>query len=140
MLRQRVQDYQQSVRLMRRLVPEASEVPNLIDDVSSRAKRRGVGVAQFTPLNIEEGSPFQTHRYRWSVVGHYDQVAEFLSDVGSLPRIMVPYDVTVTPASPTDAKVYQDSSGALLQVGFQLRTFVKSVGSPADSTKNGGVE
>src|ERR1051326_6425485 len=40
-LRRRVADYQQSVKLMRRLVPSAGEVPNLIDDVSSRAKRRG---------------------------------------------------------------------------------------------------
>jgi type IV pilus assembly protein PilO len=138
-LRQRVQDYQQTVRLMRRLVPEASEVPNLIDDVSSRAKRRGVNVAQFTPLAIEEGSPFQTHRYRFSVMGHYDQIGEFLSDVGSLPRIMVPYDVTVAPANATAAKVYQDSSGALLEVGFQLRSFVKS-GIGVDSSKNGGNE
>src|SRR5262245_10912700 len=57
-LRQRVEDYQRSVRLMRRLVPEAGEVPNLIDDVSSRAKRRGINVAQFTPLAVEEGVPF----------------------------------------------------------------------------------
>src|SRR4051812_21970781 len=32
-LRQRVESYQGAVRLMRRLVPEAGEVPNLIDDV-----------------------------------------------------------------------------------------------------------
>jgi len=140
-LRQRVQDYLQSVKLMRRLVPAAGEVPNLIDDVSSRARRRGVNVAQFTPLGIEDGSPFQTHRYRFSVIGHYDQVGEFLSDVGSLPRIMVPYDVTVTQANPTAGKVYQDSSGALLEVGFQLRTFVKSpLGSGEDTLSNGGTD
>jgi type IV pilus assembly protein PilO len=138
-LRQRVQDYQQTVRLMRRLVPEASEVPNLIDDVSSRAKRRGIHVAQFTPMAIEEGNPFQTHRYRWSVMGHYDQIGEFLSDIGSLPRIMVPYNVTVAPATPTAAKVYADSTGGLLEVGFELRSFVKT-GTPADSSQNGGTD
>src|SRR5262245_14078296 len=35
-LRRRVAEYEASARLMRRLVPEGSEVPNLIDDVSSR--------------------------------------------------------------------------------------------------------
>ncbi|MBI4500273.1 MAG: type 4a pilus biogenesis protein PilO [Gemmatimonadetes bacterium] len=139
-LRLRVQDYLQSVKLMRRLVPDAGEVPNLIDDVSSRARRRGVNVAQFTPLGVEEGTPFQTHRYRFSVIGHFDQIGEFLSDVGSLPRIMVPYDVSVNPANPTAGKVYGDSTGALLEVGFQLRTFVKPPGSAADTLLNGGAD
>src|ERR1051326_1783735 len=71
-LRQRVEGYKQSVKLMRRLVPSAGEVPNLIDDVSTRARRRGVDVAQFTPLGVSEGSPFQTHRYKFSVIGRYD--------------------------------------------------------------------
>ena len=125
-LRDKVRSYQQMVRLMRRLVPSASEVPNLIDGVSSRAKVRGVNVAQFTPLGIEEGSPFQTHRYRFSVIGHYDQIGELLSDVGSLSRIMVPYDVTVAPAAQSATKVYRDSTGALLETTFMLRTFVKA--------------
>src|SRR5689334_12296386 len=125
-LREKVQSYRQLVRVMRRLVPAASEAPNLIDGVSSRAKVRGVNVAQFTPLGIEEASPFQTHRYRFSVIGHYDQVGELLSDVGSLSRIMVPYDVTVAPAAQSATKVYRDSTGALLETTFMLRTFVKA--------------
>ena len=136
-LREKVRSYQQMVRLMRRLVPSASEVPNLIDGVSSRAKVRGVQVAQFTPLGIEEGSPFQTHRYRFSVIGHYDQIGELLSDVGSLSRIMVPYDVTVAPAAQSATKVYRDSTGALLETTFMLRTFVKARAS-ADSLDTGG--
>jgi type IV pilus assembly protein PilO len=139
-LRQRVEGYQGAVRLMRRLVPEANEVPNLIDDVSSRAKRRGINVAQFTPVGVEPGSPFETHRYRWSVVGRYDQVGEFLSDIGSLPRIMVAHDVSVSPATATAARVYNDSSGALLEVAFQLRTFVKPPGGGADATRTGSNE
>src|SRR5262245_29646396 len=121
---------------MRRLVPEGSEVPNLIDDVSSRAKLRGVAIGQLTPLAVEQGSPFQTHRYRFAVLGHYDQIGEFLSDVASLPRIMVPHDVTIQPASQTSQKAFSDTTGALLEANFQLRTFVKA--AQKDST--GGPE
>lgn len=136
-LRQRVRDYQDAVGLMRRLVPTGGEVPNLIDDVSSRAKRRGVAVAQFVPVGLEEGTPFQTHRFRFSVIGRYDQIGEFLSDVGSLARIMVPYDVTISPANQQAQRTLSDSSGALLEVGFQLRTYVKPPGS-ADTTQARG--
>jgi type IV pilus assembly protein PilO len=141
-LRQRVLGYGQAVKLMRRLVPSANEVPNLIDDVSSRAKRRGVSVVQFTPIGIEMGSPFQTHRFRFSVLGHFDQIGEFLSDVGSLQRIMVPYDVSLAPLQPSAAnKSFTDSTGAVLEATFQLRTFVKPASATdADSLVKGGTD
>src|SRR5262245_26156108 len=81
-LRQKVEEYQGAVRVMRRLVPNAQEVPNLIDDVSTKAKLRGVHLVQWTPLGVDAGSPFQTAPYKWSVVGHFDQIGEFLTDVG----------------------------------------------------------
>ncbi len=136
-LRQRTSEYERAVRLMRRLVPASGEVENLIDDVSSRAKVRGVEISQWTPLAPEEGTPFQVRRYRYTVMGHFDQLGEFLSDVASLPRIMVPYDVTLSPVAAGGAKVARDTSGALLEAGFLLRTFVKQA-APIDTT--GGVE
>ena len=124
-LRRRVRQYEANVRVMRQLVPSGAEVPSLIDEVSARAKRRGVQIAEITPMAPEPGQPFQTYRYRLGVVGHYDDVAEFLSDVASLRRIMVPYDIAIGLASQAAAKTYNDSSGSLTQVTFQLRTFVK---------------
>jgi type IV pilus assembly protein PilO len=124
-LRRRVRQYEASVRLMRQFVPSGAEVPSLIDEVSARAKRRGVEIAEITPLAPEPGRPFATYRYRLGVVGHYDDVAEFLSDVASLRRIMVPYDIAIGLASQTAARTYNDSTGSLTQVTFQLRTFVK---------------
>jgi type IV pilus assembly protein PilO len=131
-LRRRVREYEANVRLMRQLVPSGAEVPSLIDDVSARAKRRGVEIAEITPLPAEPGQPFQTYKYRLGVVGHYDDVAEFLSDVASLRRIMVPYDVAIGLASQAAAKAYNDSTGSLTQTTFQLRTFVKQL-TPADT-------
>lgn len=140
-LRQRVDDYQRSVRLMRRLVPEAQEIPNLLDDVSSRAKIRGLQIVQWTPLGTDNGAPYKTDRSRWSVAGHYDQIGEFLADIASLPRIMVPYDVNVTAASGDRVRQARDTTGSLLEVGFQLKTFVKPPAAPgSDSAQVGGNE
>jgi type IV pilus assembly protein PilO len=135
-LRQRVRDYEGSLRLMRTLVPTGAEVPSLLDDVSARAKRRQVEIAEVTPLGPEPGRPFETHRYRMMVVAHYDELGEFLSDIASLRRIMVPYDLSVTRATAQAAKTYSDSTGALAQAAFQLRTFVKP--AAADSAAGGG--
>ena len=86
-LRQRVRDFEASLGIMRTLVPTGAEVPSLIDDVSARAKRRGVEIAEITPMSPEIGKPFDAHRYRLAVVGHYDEIGEFLADVAALRRI-----------------------------------------------------
>src|SRR5207247_327519 len=75
--------------VMRRLVPEKNEVPALIDDISTKSKVRGVTIGRFEPLAVESAQPFDNYRYRLEILGHYDQLGEFLSDIGSLPRIVV---------------------------------------------------
>ncbi|MGH7656677.1 MAG: type 4a pilus biogenesis protein PilO [Gemmatimonadales bacterium] len=127
-LRRRLEGYRVSLELMRRLVPERNEVPNLMDDISTRARIRGVALSQMNPLGVEQGPiPFNTHKYQLAVLGHYDQIGEFLADVASLPRIMVPFDLTLRPAPITAAKALGDSSGAMLEAKFQIRTYVKTL-------------
>ncbi len=129
-LRRRLDGYRTSLELMRRLVPDRNEVANLMDEISTRAKIRGVQVAQFQPLPVEPGTaPFETYKYQYSVIGRYDQLGEFLSDVASLQRIIVPVDLTLGTADLARAKALGDSSGALLEARFQIRTFVKT-GTP----------
>jgi type IV pilus assembly protein PilO len=129
-LRRRVEEYQGSLELMRRLVPDRNEVPTLIDDISTRAKVRGVTLGKIQPLTPEPGSPFDTYRYRLEVYGHYDQIGEYLADIASLPRIIVPQDVTLSTASPAAMKLLADTAGALLLAEFSIRTFVKASGPP----------
>src|SRR5256712_9672529 len=125
-LRRRVEEYQGSLELMRRLVPERNEVPTLIDDFSTKAKVRGITIGKIQPLTPEPGSPFDTYRYRLEIFGHYDQIGEYLADVASLPRIVVPQDVILSSATPAVQKLLADTAGALLLAGISIRTFVKS--------------
>jgi Tfp pilus assembly protein PilO len=126
-LRRKLEGYRTSLELMRRLVPDRNEVANLMDEISTRAKIRGVQVANFQPLPPEPGpAPFQTYKYQYSVIGRYDQLGEFLSDIASLQRIIVPVDLNLGVADMTRAKALGDSSGALLEARFQVRTFVKT--------------
>jgi type IV pilus assembly protein PilO len=126
-LRKRLDTYRGSLALLRRLVPERNEVPNLLDDISTRTKIRGVTLSQVVPLPVEPGPvPFDTYKYNMSVIGHYDQIGAFMADVASLQRIIVPYDLSVAPAAAGAAKALNDTSGSLLEAKFQIRTYVKS--------------
>ena len=134
-LRKRLDVYRGSLSLLRRLVPERNEVPNLLDDISSRGKIRGVTLSQVVPLPVEQGPvPFDTYKYNMSVIGHYDQIGEFLADVASLQRIIVPYDLSVAPANANAAKALNDTSGSLLEAKFQIRTYVKSASAEGEAS------
>ena len=79
------------------------------------------------PLPVENGpAPFDTYKYNMSVIGHYDQIGQFLADVASLQRIIVPYDLRLDQANNNAAKALGDTTGALLEAKFQVRTYVKS--------------
>jgi type IV pilus assembly protein PilO len=134
-VRKRLESYRGSLSLLRRLVPERNEVPNLLDDISSRGKIRGVTLSQVVPLPVEAGPvPFNTYKYNMSVIGHYDQIGEFLADVASLQRIIVPYDLTVSAANTNAAKALGDTSGSLLEAKFQIRTYVKSANPEGEAS------
>src|SRR5258708_14173026 len=99
-LRRRVEEYQGSLELMRRLVPDRNEVPTLIDDISTKAKVRGITLGKIQPLTPEPGSPFDTYRYRLEGYRHYDQIRANLADVASFPPIVVAQRVIWPAATP----------------------------------------
>jgi type IV pilus assembly protein PilO len=134
-LRKRLDTYRGSLALLRRLVPERNEVPNLLDDISSRSRIRGVTLSQVVPLPVEAGpAPFDTYKYNMSVIGHYDQIGQFLADVSSLQRIIVPYDLSVSTANGNAAKAMNDTSGSLLEAKFQVRTYVKTASAEGEAS------
>jgi type IV pilus assembly protein PilO len=134
-VRKRLESYRSSLALLRRLVPERNEVPNLLDDISTRSKIRGVTLSQVVPQPVEAGpSPFDTYKYNMSVIGKYDQIGQFLADVASLQRIIVPYDLTVSAANSTAARALGDTTGSLLEAKFQIRTYVKTPNSEGEAS------
>src|SRR5512134_2976835 len=132
-LRRAVADYSASLELARRLVPERKEVPALIDDISTRSKIREITLGTIQPLTPEAGSPFDTHRFRLEVFGHFDQIGEFLSDIASLERIIVPVDLSLKPASQASQRLLGDTLGGLLVANFTIKTYVKAPAAAGDA-------
>ncbi|MGA2382202.1 MAG: type 4a pilus biogenesis protein PilO [Gemmatimonadales bacterium] len=124
-LDQRLAEFGASLQLMRQLVPARSDVPNLLDDITSRAKMRGTVFAGVVPQPVESGTPYDVQRYRLTVSGKYDDIAEFLTDIASLPRIIVPYDVHLARVQGPAVDTTQGASR--LQATFAIRTFVKQM-------------
>lgn len=133
-VQRRIEAYRGSLEVLRTLVPEQSEVADLLDDIQIRAKVRGVRFAAFDPNTPVAGpAPFDTYGYQLAVIGRYHQVGAFLADIASLRRIIVPGAVTLTPANVAQARVLGDTVG-MLEARFTVTTYVK--GSMAEDTTN----
>lgn len=136
-IRARVESYRNSLGVLRQFVPADNEVPDLIDAITTRGKIRGVTLAELVPEPVEPGpAPYDTYSYKISVIGRYDQVANFLSDIASLRRIIVPQGVSLASAPASSGAVLGDTSRALLEARFRIRTFVKSSASAGDLSGN----
>ena len=116
--------YQKNLDMMREHVPTSNEVPSLLENVSTAARRVGLDLASVEPVPVIPGEQFDTYRYKVSVLGGYHELAEFLTNVGSLNRIMAPLglDLKIHPADKDKSHVKAGES--LLDASFQLQTYV----------------
>jgi type IV pilus assembly protein PilO len=84
---------------MRRLVPVEREVPALLEEISTAARRANLEIGGVAPEPVIVGDEFDTYRYKVTVVGGYHALSTFLANVGSLPRIVAPVTFALTPAT-----------------------------------------
>lgn len=88
--------YERHVAALEELIPGAEEVAGLLDDISERARRAGVEQNRFNPEPSEQGAFYNKTSYEMAVVGEYHDVARFLTDIASLPRIVTPVELDLT--------------------------------------------
>jgi type IV pilus assembly protein PilO len=124
-LRQQALRYQQNLQLMRQLVPTSNEVPALLEQISTAARRVDLDINTVTPEPVIEGDQFDTYRYKLTVIGGYHPLAEFLTNVGSLTRIVAPVNLDLEPAGGQEAaNARSKRDQAVLTSKFEIQTYV----------------
>jgi len=115
--------YRASLTVLQELVPTTNEVPALLESVSTAARRVGLDLASVEPMPVIQGEMFDTYRYKLSVKGSYHAVAGFLTNVGSLNRIIAPVALDV---KSSDRKKKSSSRGpeSSLDTDFQIQTYI----------------
>jgi type IV pilus assembly protein PilO len=126
-LRAEVARNAQVLEIMRTLVPTSNEVPALLEDISTAARRVGLDLASVEPMPVIPGEDFDTYRYKLAVIGHYHAIGQFLTNVGSLRRIVAPVTLEVKPQSERgrqQQRVRHDPERPRLETTFQVQTYV----------------
>lgn len=123
-LKAEAERYAGDLEVMRRLVPTGNEVPLLLDQVSTAARRVGLELADVQPLPIMTGDQYDAYKYRLAVRGGYHQIGVLLSNIGSLQRIVAPINVALVPV-PLDAKMAAKYGKTQpLDARFEIQTYV----------------
>ena len=140
-LRAQAEMYKQNLELMRQLVPTGTEVPALLEQVSTAARRVGLDIGAVEPEPVIPGDEFDTYRYKISIVGGYNDVGEFLTNVGSLTRIVAPVNLKLTPSTNAEAIRTKTRGGqSVLQSDFEMQTYVAKTGAPEPTRARAGAK
>jgi type IV pilus assembly protein PilO len=130
-LRARAAADRATLEVMRRLVPKSNEVPALLEEVSTAARRAGLDLGGVTPEPVIVGEQYDTYRYTVTITGSYHEVGAFLANVGSLARIVAPVHFALNVASTTRTGSSKDSERTALTSTILLQTYVERPGAAA---------
>lgn len=115
--------YASDLEVMRRLVPTGNEVPALLEQVSTAARRVGLDISDVQPLPLLQGDQYDAYKYRLSVRGDYHEIAVLLANIGSLQRIVAPINLTLAP-SQQNAAAQRASRKQPVEARFEIQTYV----------------
>src|SRR6266545_1279569 len=133
-LRLEAAQFAAELTVLRQIVPTTNEVPALLENVSTAARRVGLDLSSVEPMPVLVGEQFDTYRYKLSVTGGYHAIAAFLTNVGSLNRIIAPVALTLKPLGPQEkGKIrIQRKDELLLDSDFQIQTYIAHTAEQPD--------
>jgi type IV pilus assembly protein PilO len=137
LIKDEVARYSADLDVMRRLVPTGNEVPALLEQVSTAARRVGLDIADVQPLPLLAGDQYDAYKYRLSVRGSYHEIGVLLANVGSLQRIVAPINLTLAPTVlPPGA--HKRARTQTIEARFEIQTYVARTLPVATSTAKPG--
>lgn len=130
-------EYSRQLLALRRLVPTSNEVPPLLESISSAARHAGLELSEVSPDGVVQGDQFDTYKYRLGVIGPFHEVADFLTNIGSLPRMIAPINLSLIPTTRV-GEIRPKKGEQFLDVKFGVLTYVAHSAPPvATSAKPG---
>jgi type IV pilus assembly protein PilO len=121
--RKEAQRFEKDLDVLSQLVPSTNEVPTLLDQVSTAARRAGLELQDVAPAGPQPGEEFDTYKYKLGVVGGYHAVAQFLTNIATLDRIVAPMNLNLIVTPPKGEKRAR-AGEALLDAKFEIQTYV----------------
>lgn len=134
--RKETQRFEKDLALLSKLVPSTNEVPALLDQVSTAARRAGLELQDVAPAGPQPGEEFDTYKYKVGVLGGYHEVAQFLTNIATLDRIVAPMNLSLLVTGGKGEKKAK-AGESLLDARFEIQTYVAHGGPQPTVTQAG---
>lgn len=131
-LEERLARFERHIDRLEELVPRGEEVPQILNQIHQRAEQVGVEVAVFRPGQSTVGPHYTRSSFELTVYGTYHNIGRLLADIGSLPRIITPMDLELSPRNQLDRSGQQR-----LEASFNIVTYVLQTAPPAAAQQGG---
>lgn len=102
---QQMQEIKERFGVMLRQLPNRTEVPELLIDITQTGLGRGLQFELFQPKNKRVADFYAELPINIRVSGTYHQLGEFVSDVAALPRIVTIDDLVLSPQKGDSGKL-----------------------------------
>ncbi len=138
-IREEAQRLRANLELMRTLVPAGNEVPALLEQVSTAARRVGLEIGYIEPEPVIQGEQFDTYRYKLRAIGDYHEIGALLTGIASMTRIVAPLGLQLQVsgvAGGAGAKSQASPDRVPLQASFTIQTYAVKT-SLSDDSGNG---
>ena len=121
--KQQMVEMKQTFGAMLRELPNTNEVPDLLIDITQAGLGRGLDFVLFKPEKEKPVDFYAELPISIKVNGSYHQLAQFVSDVSALPRIVTLQDISINA-----------DKGSRLSMSLTAKTFRYIEGETAAST------
>jgi len=95
--RKQVKEIEQNFGVMLRQLPNKTEVPELLIDITQAGLGRGLKFVLFKPQRKRIKDFYAILPINLQVVGSYHQLGEFVSDLAAMPRIVTLGNINISP-------------------------------------------
>ena len=118
-LPRRLAIYEEHIKQLEQLIPRREDVPVLINQITERAGDHNVELAALNPAPEETGEFYSRQSYELQVLGDYHAIAEYMTAIGSLPRIVRSSELKLNLEAP-------DPQGGAprLRATFRIETYI----------------
>jgi type IV pilus assembly protein PilO len=95
--RQQMVEMRETFGVLLKQLPNQSEVPELLIDITQAGLSRGLEFVQFKPAGMRQADFYSELPINLTLRGNYHQLGQFVSDLAALPRIVTIGDIALKP-------------------------------------------
>jgi type IV pilus assembly protein PilO len=103
-----LEEMQRMFASLLQLLPSTAEIPSLLVDISQTALSVGLEIELFQPRGEANRTFYAEVPIQLRVRGNYEQLAEFVSGISAMPRIVTVHNVFIRPGA-SDSDLLMDA-------------------------------